>query len=261
MTFIVAGSRRRSLTSRAAHLSGGLTVFALLLLAAGPVGWRVGWWHFRFAFFTLMPWSAYIAVAAAIVALATLLFLRRAVGRGGVVMALAALLVSGVLVYVPWRWDRIRTTVPPIHDITTDIANPPAFVAVMPARQAEQGNTTVYNPEDGKKQAEGYPDIAPVVTKLPPQDAFARALETAKAMSGWVMVASSADAGRIEASQASRFFGFTDDVSIRVAAAPDGAGSRIDMRSEARQGRSDFGVNAARIRKYMAALKDRLDGS
>jgi uncharacterized protein (DUF1499 family) len=75
-------------------------------------------------------------------------------------------------------------------------------------------------------------------------------------MPGWTIVAFDADAGRIEASQQSRWFRFTDDVVISIAG--DEAGSRIDMRSTSRQGRSDYGVNAARIRAYMTALRQRL---
>jgi uncharacterized protein (DUF1499 family) len=75
-------------------------------------------------------------------------------------------------------------------------------------------------------------------------------------MSGWTIVGNDAAQGRIEAYQRTTFMGFTDDVVIRVA--PDGAGSRIDVRSESRQGRSDFGVNAKRIRAYEAALKQKL---
>jgi uncharacterized protein (DUF1499 family) len=63
-------------------------------------------------------------------------------------------------------------------------------------------------------------------------------------------------AGRIEASQQSRWFRFTDDIVIRVAS--DEVGSRVDMRSTSRQGRGDFGVNAARIRTYMSALRQRI---
>jgi uncharacterized protein (DUF1499 family) len=76
-------------------------------------------------------------------------------------------------------------------------------------------------------------------------------------MPGWTVVAADANAGRIEASEQSRWFRFTDDIVIRVVA--DGAGSRLDMRSTSRQGRSDYGVNAARIRAYMGALRKRID--
>lgn len=250
---VTVGNGSRSLASRAPQLAVVLTALSVLLIAAGPLGWRAGWWHFRFAFNTLMPSSAYLAVAGLVVSIITLLFLRSSVGRRGTRAAICALIVSATLVYVPWQWTHLRATVPPLHDITTDTQNPPAFAAVLPARRAEDGNTVVYDPSNAALQEQGYPDLAPVTTSLPPPVAFERALDVATGMSGWRIVLSDPTAGRIEASQSSRFFGFTDDIVIRVAA--DGAGSRIDMRSEARQGRGDYGVNAARVRKYMDALR------
>ena len=70
---------------------------------------------------------------------------------------------------------------------------------------------------------------------------------------GWTIVAADDTAGRIEASDRSRWFGFTDDIVIRIT--PSGSGSRVDVRSSSRLGRSDFGVNAARVRAYLAALR------
>jgi uncharacterized protein (DUF1499 family) len=250
---VTVGSGSRSLASRAAELAVVLTALSVLLIALGPIGWRAGWWHFRFAFNTLMPSSAYLAVAGLVVSISTLLLLRSSVGRGGTRAAIGALIVSAALVYVPWQWTHLRATAPPLHDITTDTQDPPAFAAVLQARRAEDGNTVVYDPNNAVLQKQGYPDLAPVMTSLPPPAAFKRALDTATEMGGWRIVLSDPAAGRIEASQSSRFFGFTDDIVIRVAAA--GAGSRIDMRSEARQGRSDYGVNAARVRTYMDALR------
>ena len=87
---------------------------------------------------------------------------------------------------------------------------------------------------------------------LAPDAAFSRALAAAQQM-GWTIVAADGAAGRIEASDRSRWFGFTDDIVIRVAAT--GSGSRIDLRSSSRLGRSDFGVNAARVRAYLLALR------
>ena len=96
----------------------------------------------------------------------------------------------------------------------------------------------------------------PLKVGLPTNEAFQRALDAAKAMSGWTVVDSDPATGRIEANETSRWFHFVDDIAIRVAA--DGAGSRIDIRSVSRQGRSDFGVNARRIRAYMETLKARV---
>jgi uncharacterized protein (DUF1499 family) len=95
-----------------------------------------------------------------------------------------------------------------------------------------------------------------VKAKLAPAEAFKRALDAANAMPGWTVVDADPAAGRIEANETSRWFRFTDDVVIRVTA--DGAGSRIDVRSVSRVGRSDFGVNAGRIRAYTAALSGRV---
>src|SRR5438105_1945064 len=97
-----------------------------------------------------------------------------------------------------------------------------------------------------------YPDIVSLTIGLAPDMAFNRALDAARRM-GWTIMAADEAAGRIEASDRSRWFGFTDDIAIRIAAA--GSGSRIDLWSWSRLGRSDFGVNAARIRGYL--LKQR----
>ena len=70
------------------------------------------------------------------------------------------------------------------------------------------------------------------------------------------IVASDPEAGRIEASQQTRWFRFTDDIVIRVA--DDGAGTYIDMRSTSRQGLSGYGMNAARIRVFLGALHRRI---
>lgn len=171
-----------------------------------------------------------------------------------VTLTVAALALGAVLVYVPWQYDRTRTIVPRIHDITTDTVNPPAYVAALPARAAEAANSLTYEgPKIAPLQQAAYPDVVPLMVALPPADAFKRALDAAKAMRGWTIVDTDPAAGRIEASQTSLWFGFTDDVVIRVSAS--GSGSRIDMRSVSRKGTSDFGVNAWRVRAYLAELK------
>jgi uncharacterized protein (DUF1499 family) len=235
----------------------GLATSALLLLALAPVGWRMDWWHYRFAFSWLMPISGYLALGAAAVALLCLVLGWSVIGLTDGAIATAALIMAICLAYVPWHYTRIRSTVPRIHDITTDTENPPQFVAVLAARAAEGAATSVYEgPELAKLQKAAYPDIVPLNVTAPVHPAFQRALAVAKAMPGWTIVGSDPDIGRIEASQSSRWFHFTDDVVIRVTQA--GSGSRIDMRSLSRHGRSDFGVNAARIKSYMRELRKQL---
>jgi uncharacterized protein (DUF1499 family) len=234
-----------------------LALLALLLLALGPMGWRAGWWHFRFAFTWLMTASGVAALAAAILALGVLLVGWSQLSVGRLTMAAIGLVLGAVLVYVPWHYNRLRKTVPRIHDITTDVDNPPEFIAVLPARSAEHAATAVYGgPELARLQRAAYPDVGPLEVPLPMAKAFDLALSVARSMPGWHIVAADPASGRIEASQTSRWFRFTDDVVLRVVG--HGSQSRVDMRSLSRQGRSDFGVNAGRIRLFMVALRTRL---
>jgi uncharacterized protein (DUF1499 family) len=168
-----------------------------------------------------------------------------------------ALILGAVLLYVPAQFFYIRYTLPPIHDITSDTDNPPAFSAVLAARAAEHAvGVERRDRQLAQLQKAAYPDVAPLLTALPVGRAFNEALIVAKSMPGWTIVDAHPTTGCIEASQQSRWFRFTDDVVIRVAG--DETGSRIDVRSTSRQGRSDYGVNAARIRAYLGALKKRI---
>ena len=90
------------------------------------------------------------------------------------------------------------------------------------------------------------------IASAPPDKAFPRALAAAQQL-GWTIVDSDAKSGRIEASESTRWFHFTDDIVIRVGAS--GAGSRVDIRSSSRYGTGDFGVNVRRVRRYIAALR------
>src|SRR4029077_17860444 len=155
-----------------------------------------------------------------------------------------------------WHYRALARSVPPIDDITTDTDNPPAFIAVIKLREAEDGNSSTYaGAETAALQKRGYPDLAPLSLALAPEKAFPIALATAKKMS-WTIVEVDPTTRRIEASEQSFWMGLTDDIVVRVADAEADPGSRIDVRSASRHGRSDLGVNAARIRTYLAALHE-----
>jgi uncharacterized protein (DUF1499 family) len=255
MTVATSSSRvGRPLLRRAPLVALVLAVIALVLLALGPIGWRAGWWHFRFAFQTLMPWAAYLGIAALVVAALALLLGRSRIEWRGIAIAAVAFAAGALIAYVPWHYDQMRQSVPPIHDITTDTGNPPAFAAAIVAlRSADGGNPTAYEGQKiAEQQQRAYPDIVPLTVALAPDVAFNRALGAAQRM-GWTIVAADGAAGQIEASDRSRWFGFTDDIVIRVAGTD--SGSRIDLRSSSRLGRSDFGANAARVRAYLAMLR------
>lgn len=253
MTSSTISSRWRSQLFSGAPAAGFvLAIAALLLLVMAPLGWRAGWWSYGTSLLTLLPYAAYAAIAGGIVSVLALVFGWGALSRRGVVMAAIGLVVAAGVGYVPWHWSQMRGVYPPINDITTDTANPPTYFAVLAARAAESSNPVAYDQKTAALQKKAYPDIAPVTLPVPPAAAFKKALEAAKAK-GWTIDAADPTTGHIEASQSSFWFGFTDDIAIRVAA--DGSGSRIDIRSHSRHGRGDFGVNANRVRGYIAALR------
>jgi uncharacterized protein (DUF1499 family) len=164
---------------------------------------------------------------------------------------LAALALSALAVGVPAALVRGARSVPPIHDITTDTQDPPAFVAVLPRRAGAPNPPEYAGDSVAAQQRRAYPDVRPLRLAVPPAEAFRRAEAAARAM-GWEVVAADGAAGRVEATATTRWFGFKDDVVVRVR--PEGDGSRVDVRSKSRVGMSDVGANARRIREYMGRL-------
>lgn len=164
------------------------------------------------------------------------------------VVAGLCILFAAAAFAIPWSFQRIADQVPPIHDISTDTDNPPAFVDLVPAREDAPNAVAYPGDEFARQQREAYPDIGPLILDASLADAFHRAQRAAAEM-GWEIVAVDAAAGRIEATATTTWFGFRDDIVVRVEGT-DG-GSRIDVRSASRIGRSDIGKNAERIRDYL----------
>jgi hypothetical protein len=196
-----------------------------------------------------MRWAAFAGLAAAALAMVVLLVPRT---RRAGLPALAVALALGLgVALVPWNALRQARAAPLIHDITTDTQRPPEFVAILPLRAAAP-NPAAYGGRDvARAQLVAYPDLRPHRTGVAPATAFTRAEQAARDM-GWEIVAADAAAGRIEATDTTFWFGFKDDVVIRIE--PDGAGSRIDVRSVSRVGLGDVGANARRVRAYLQAL-------
>lgn len=217
-----------------------LALAALLMLALSGPGVRFDLWSYRTGL-TVFRWTAYVAIAAALVGALALAIPK--VRVRGAKLPIAALLVGLAVLYVPLQFLQRARAVPPINDISTDTENPPRYMTT----------TRMYpGAEFARQQRAGYPDIAPVLLPIAPREAFAKAVAAAEAM-GWEVVGRDAAAGSIEAVDTTRWFGFKDDIAVRVTATPDG--SRVDVRSKSRVGRSDLGTNAQRIRAYAERLK------
>jgi hypothetical protein len=225
-------------------LSLVVALVALVMLALSGPGVRFELWSYR-AGLILFRWTAYVAIAASLVAALALAIPK--VRAQGFLLPMLALVIGLAVLYVPLRFLQQARAVPPINDISTDTENPPRY---MTASRPYPGA------EFARQQRAAYPDVLPIVLPLPPREAFARAVAAAEAM-GWEVVGRDAAAGTIEAVDTTKWFGFKDDIAIRLTPAQDGSPnlSRVDIRSKSRVGRSDIGTNARRIRAYAERLK------
>ncbi len=223
-------------------------VAAFLLLIAGP-GTRMEWWDFRTGF-QLMKWATFIGIGASVMALIGLLV--PSVRRGGAGLLAVALVIGLLVAYVPWQGMRTARSVPPIHDISTDTDQPPVFVEILPLR-ADASNPSEYaGAEVAAQQRAAYADLQPLRLDVGTDAAFDRAVAAAESM-GWEIVAADKASGRIEATDTTLWFGFKDDVVVRVSG--DSDASVIDVRSVSRVGQSDVGKNAQRIRAYLEKIQ------
>lgn len=140
---------------------------------------------------------------------------------------------------------------PPINDITTDLADPPAFADASLVADYRNRDMS-YPAEFAPIVEEHYSDLAPLRVADLPMAAFARAEIAAEGL-GWEILAREGDAMAFYARDETGLFKFVDDIVVRVR--PDGAGSKIDARSKSRDGRGDMGTNAKRIRAFFGALE------
>ena len=177
--------------------------------------------------------------------------IRTGVDRKKLFATIALFIVTSV-VAIPWISVVAAVGAPAIHDITTDVSDPPRFVEAV--QHVALGRTDYGGEELAKQQREAYPDIAPIMVTKSPDEAFNLALAVARDM-GWKVTAADAREQRIEATDTTFWFGFVDDIVIRIR--PEGVGSRIDVRSLSRVGVGDLGANASRIRRYRDALTAR----
>lgn len=228
-----------------------LTLLGALALLLSGVGTRWDWWDYRTGFL-ILRWTLYAGLGIIAIALAGLVL--SALARTGrtVLISLVTCAVLVAVAAIPVGYLRSAGRVLPIHDITTDPDDPPRFVAVLPLRREAPNPAEYGGPALAAQQRAGYPDLAPAHLAEPPPQAFARAVETARSL-GWQIVAAVPAEGRLEATDRTRWFGFRDDVVVRVV--PEAGGSRVDVRSVSRVGRSDLGTNARRIRRFLAALQ------
>ncbi len=163
---------------------------------------------------------------------------------------IAGLIVAGTAVYFIVR----ARTAPSIHDITTDTSNPPEFIELKDIREEAPNEVEYAGSEVAEIQKEHYPDIQPLFLDMSVPEAFDKAAESARSMR-WKIHAIDRENHRIEATHQIMWFGFKDDVVIRVRRDSARNRTRVDMRSASRIGKGDLGENARRIKRYMSTLR------
>jgi len=181
-------------------------------------------------------------------------------GRRGVGQAAAGLALALALIAFPAYLTFKAVSLPPINDVTTDFESPPTFMISSKAREARGGKTPpLPTPAIQAAQKAAYPQVQPMQVDLEAEQAYRLSLRIAKDL-GWRVVDATPPnlrgdgVAHIDATDRSLIFGFVDDIAIRVR--PLANQTRIDIRSVSRIGKHDFGANARRIGKFIAAVQD-----
>ena len=224
-------------------------VSALIVAVSGPLHRFVG--VDVDVVISLFRYGFYVAAGAIALALATIVPTRPGDRRRGFVAAFLALAIGAVAAWAPLMLFLQAVGAPRINDVSTDTADPPPLVTTLQMRSEAVTPPAYPGKVVADQQHQAYPDIASIVLSVPPDEAFKKVDAVATAM-GWEVVARVPADGRIEAIDTSQWFGFHDDVVVRIR--PAGTGSRIDIRSKSRVGRADLGANAHRIRTFTSKL-------
>jgi fatty-acyl-CoA synthase len=266
-------------------LSRAALILSLLLpiyFAVSALGVKFGWWDWKTGLGTLIvTWGPRLLIGALVIAgiaLLVTLFRRPRVGVGAAAVALLIpALGLGYMQYVRSQ----STDLPPIHDVATDIQDPPAFSPTLLAERQASGANPI-NPltaplssieaykgprfadrhakSIGDLGREAFPDLRPLTVSAPRERVFAVLREEAQER-GWTVATDDPGAGTFEATAETFWFGFKDDVAVRVRPGEAAGQLQIDARSTSRVGLGDMGANAARLRDYLADVAGALAGS
>jgi len=222
-------------------------VVAVALLPIGALGTRLGLWSFSIGLLLLAAGAVLAAIGLVCGIAGIVAAHRRNLGDSKPGVYLGTALCALVLAFMAVQFNR-ASTVPPIHNISTDVADPPQF-QVMADLRGSDTNPLDYDAERLAPLQQGaYPHVKPVSTHLPPAEALDRSVDVLRDM-GLDIVNVDREAGLVEATATTLWFGFKDDVVVRVR--PTESGSVVDLRSVSRVGMSDLGANADRIHQFI----------
>lgn len=270
------------------YVALAVAIGAVLWFMAAGLGSKYGLWSWQFGLGTMLvdwgPWVARGAIGISVVSFVLALvaaprkkpFIISAIAV--LIAALLAFRLLSLLILVGRVGD--GPAIPPIHDIQTDWSEEVVLSEAMMDARGPDSNPVRYgadavfrNPEsevfggrlisdiqeaaeydpeqDEEREDKPYDTIKPLILEASPEAVFEAAAGLVKRR-GWAVVTSDEATGILEATHTSTWFGFKDDVAIRIRA--DGDGTRVDMRSISRVGGSDIGANAKRITLFLNDL-------
>jgi fatty-acyl-CoA synthase len=258
------------------RLAWGSLILAVLTpvwFAAAGFGHKFGLWSYSFGLGKMtVAWGPILLGIAALFAVIAIIVNLIKAPRRGALVALAALAIPLLIFGRLAGFGQVVAALPPIHDVQTDWTDPIRFSeAVMVMRGADanpvQDDPVVIEAASarwpdaaGKRvadlQAGNYPQVQPILLTSTPERAFAGVLAAVEEQ-GWTVHTADREAGVIEATAETFWYGFKDDIAIRIRPVGEGpeAGSRVDIRSTSRVGLSDLGANASRIHDFSREIK------
>ncbi len=218
-------------------LSGPLHRFSIISLGAAFSGFKYG---------------VYIG-SAALILLIVLLALQMISKRKIITLNSTAIVAifSAVAIIIPLGMLNKGTSVPPIHDISTDLVNPPKFDAVASLRVNASNPVTYAGATSAEQQRQAYPELK-TLTYSQSKAELVAAVEQVTINLGWALVDTDISTGKVEATDTTTWFGFKDDIVVRVN--DRGDKREVDIRSKSRIGASDLGKNAKRIHDFIEEL-------
>ncbi len=241
------GTAARKRPTRSSGTSLWLGIIGVTLATAGAFGSGQGLWPFGIGLLMVVAGFLFAVIGALA---GTFAVIRNSAKSGLGRRIMVGLLLCGAVLIGVGPWIYRGFAYPPIHDVTTDLANPPEFSAIPPRKDNLAGVDSLDKWRALHKAA--YSDIAPITLNMTPLAVISRAEKLAVARN-WMISSKAAD--RLEATATESAFKFKDDIVIVATPASDGKSTIINMRSVSRVGASDFGVNANRIRTFLAELQ------
>ncbi len=259
-----------------------VALFVPVYFAAAALGSKFGLWDWRFGLGTLMvEWGPRLLIASLVLGVVALVAALTSRPRRGTAAATVAMLIPALGLAYGYQLRSSSATIPPIHDVATTAEDPPQYSArVMNMRSATDANP-VHPPttplgsieayqsprfEDQASQTvaelsqEAYPELRTLVVRADRPRLFDALRQEARDR-GWEIHTNDPAGGQLEATAETFWFGFKDDVAVRVRPGQAPGTLLVDARSTSRVGLGDMGTNAARLTDYLEDVAARLSAA